>query len=277
MSLNELLENMCCGQNSSIMNESMKYILHYNHSILSTHDSYPMGCRIISCIDSITSRYQRLIEKINKSFDFVNSLFVDLDMLKRDVYNLVRREFQSINDLGVLVQVCNHSLYRNLKKQINICDIVKIKLTNISRTYSNLVYEENNILNMTLKDFVSTVSHLTQVYKQIQHTTIMLLNKSMYIEDLKNNLRHMLRNVYSILYNPQETKITRNDTLQLDFKSCQFDDHQMTNDMCCICLEDFTPTDNVILLPCNHNFHRTCITESFKYQQRCPLCRTPIQ
>lgn len=46
---------------------------------------------------------------------------------------------------------------------------------------------------------------------------------------------------------------------------------------CCLCMEEFGPSDEVRLLPCKHYFHAACVDRWFAsraYQQRsCPLCK----
>jgi len=44
---------------------------------------------------------------------------------------------------------------------------------------------------------------------------------------------------------------------------------------CLICLEEFQRQDKNRILPCDHNFHKTCIDEMLtKYSYKCPICRT---
>lgn len=46
---------------------------------------------------------------------------------------------------------------------------------------------------------------------------------------------------------------------------------------CCICLNDYTDTDNVSCLPCHHWFHTSCIHQFLtKYSHRCPMCRSDV-
>jgi len=47
---------------------------------------------------------------------------------------------------------------------------------------------------------------------------------------------------------------------------------------CSICLEEYNTNDNIIILDCNHIFHRECISKWFhnKDIKNCPLCRIII-
>ena len=44
-----------------------------------------------------------------------------------------------------------------------------------------------------------------------------------------------------------------------------------TIDQCSICNEDHN--NDTCILPCNHNFHRKCLTKWFIIKKQCPLCR----
>jgi len=51
------------------------------------------------------------------------------------------------------------------------------------------------------------------------------------------------------------------------------------DDECPICLEPFSDETRyeLIYLPCNHLFHKQCISEWLCYQSVCPSCRASIQ
>lgn len=47
---------------------------------------------------------------------------------------------------------------------------------------------------------------------------------------------------------------------------------------CCICLDEIGIGDKASLVPCNHEYHKTCIDQWFRTpgsQRRCTYCRTP--
>ncbi|KAK7207064.1 hypothetical protein BZA70DRAFT_3042 [Myxozyma melibiosi] len=45
---------------------------------------------------------------------------------------------------------------------------------------------------------------------------------------------------------------------------------------CPLCMEAYTDTDMIKILPCKHFFHPPCITQWLVVSDSCPLCRTPI-
>ena len=45
------------------------------------------------------------------------------------------------------------------------------------------------------------------------------------------------------------------------------------NDMCIICQECFEEEQTIMILQCDHFFHRDCLIMWFQYQNKCPLCK----
>ncbi len=50
----------------------------------------------------------------------------------------------------------------------------------------------------------------------------------------------------------------------------------LNNDICSICIDNFSPRQMSIVLHCNHKFHKKCILEWFKKELTCPMCRTSV-
>ena len=48
------------------------------------------------------------------------------------------------------------------------------------------------------------------------------------------------------------------------------------NEICCICLEDYSEDNVVGTLPCNHDFHDKCISTWFDEKYTCPLCQKGV-
>lgn len=275
--MNENIQNEFTHScNNDIWNQNMKTILYWNHIVLGGEQVYhPTGYQVLDVIDTIVKKYKNITTKLKQEFEHVQQVIDWSQTLKRDIQVLVQTEFNLINDLDTLIHICSHSLFRTLKKELNICDIVKNRLQHILQAYSTYVYDENVVLDLKLKDFVTTVKHLVQVSNNVRKIIDNLFCKCMYIEDVKGRFRSLLESVRTILFSAGQSSIRRNDDLNIDFKSYSFEGN-MTNDTCCICLDDFSQEDEVVVLQCSHNFHKDCISESFKYQQKCPLCRCEI-
>jgi len=49
------------------------------------------------------------------------------------------------------------------------------------------------------------------------------------------------------------------------------------SDLCAICHDDFAEKQKVSQLPCDHMYHKDCVTKWLKMHNICPMCRSPIQ
>ena len=45
---------------------------------------------------------------------------------------------------------------------------------------------------------------------------------------------------------------------------------------CCICLNQINRKEKIIILPCKHYFHKSCLLEWYKKSKSCPTCRLLI-
>lgn len=48
------------------------------------------------------------------------------------------------------------------------------------------------------------------------------------------------------------------------------------NESCVICTEKFSINEDVLLLSCNHAYHKDCIQKWFQEQNMCPICRKKV-
>jgi len=46
---------------------------------------------------------------------------------------------------------------------------------------------------------------------------------------------------------------------------------------CTVCQEDYKDEESLLHLPCNHNFHKACVTEWLLRHNTCPICRKGLQ
>lgn len=47
-------------------------------------------------------------------------------------------------------------------------------------------------------------------------------------------------------------------------------------DVCSICLCEYSENEEATLYPCSHLFHSTCSDAWLKFQSECPICRQPL-
>ena len=56
-------------------------------------------------------------------------------------------------------------------------------------------------------------------------------------------------------------------------KISNYQQNEKGDEFCSICLEEFKQNDKIITLECDHYYHKVCITDWFKKETSCPLCR----
>jgi len=72
----------------------------------------------------------------------------------------------------------------------------------------------------------------------------------------------------------ENVKIVVPDNFLDNLKSDSFNKNKHLLNNCTICLDNFEDNEKIILLECNHNFHKNCIEKWLKeYSYKCPLCR----
>jgi hypothetical protein len=55
-----------------------------------------------------------------------------------------------------------------------------------------------------------------------------------------------------------------------------FSKKKITNEECCICIDNFTMFSFVATTRCNHNYHKSCINWWLKKHSNCPACMTSL-
>jgi len=49
------------------------------------------------------------------------------------------------------------------------------------------------------------------------------------------------------------------------------------NETCTICLEEFEPSEEIKLTPCNHGYHPDCLEHWMRERSNCPMCQAPLK
>ena len=57
----------------------------------------------------------------------------------------------------------------------------------------------------------------------------------------------------------------------------KFSAREVVNEKCCICLEKFTKSQSLKVLPCSHKFHGKCIDKWLRERARCPICMKDVK
>lgn len=57
-------------------------------------------------------------------------------------------------------------------------------------------------------------------------------------------------------------------------KSFEYIDQSQASDICSVCYSDYTFGDELVILKCNHMFHKLCISKWLDQNGRCPICKS---
>jgi hypothetical protein len=81
---------------------------------------------------------------------------------------------------------------------------------------------------------------------------------------------------YLIKKKPKQTRINNLEEIADNLNKCIVQINPLVDpDICCICLDEFSITDqNIVKLSCGHVYHRPCIFRWFLKKTHCPLCKT---
>jgi hypothetical protein len=68
-------------------------------------------------------------------------------------------------------------------------------------------------------------------------------------------------------------EIKNKNELLVDFEDIEANKSEQ---ICSICVQEYTKGERILKLKCEHLFHETCIQECIKYKPVCPLCRHEV-
>ena len=55
-----------------------------------------------------------------------------------------------------------------------------------------------------------------------------------------------------------------------------YSDTEMKDQSCPICIQNYSPDDETLMLKCEHRFHNICLREWFFSKNTCPVCRMSV-
>jgi hypothetical protein len=158
------------------------------------------------------------------------------------------------------------------------------------RNVSNDLYEDNISEPPIYPNESSSEIYLRKINNTVPHTIIrrrnnerrnainvdMAMDSDTLLDYLQNNLGGLPRvnlgnREFEDVKTPLKQEVLKNMPKQ-QFKNLK---ENAKNVNCSICLEDFKDTEDVMILPCEHLFHESCIVPWLgQNSHKCPLCRS---
>ncbi|ESN92658.1 hypothetical protein HELRODRAFT_153602, partial [Helobdella robusta] len=62
----------------------------------------------------------------------------------------------------------------------------------------------------------------------------------------------------------------------METRKYNFTDQWFVTESCAVCLEEYIPGQEVRILPCRHEFHKSCVDGWLINRRTCPLCLSNI-
>ena len=189
--------------------------------------------------------------------------------------------------LGVSIQSL-YSSNQNLKHEIrqlydgdlNNFQLLETKARNMRMSNNNLESEINR-LSHYLFDFTRANEALSS---EIRYTKAKIKG----VEDHLRRKQSSASSTRNVPYNPVQVHTTTDDqNLQLPQDQPDAEHNVRNRDFiknnknskCSVCMDELNDSREnglIVVTPCGHRFHRTCILKVLRVQNRCPDCRNQI-
>jgi hypothetical protein len=109
------------------------------------------------------------------------------------------------------------------------------------------------------------------------HRSILLTMSSMRNIAINQEMQEqdaLSRFIHNTLVNHQPTSVPISDAVLNSLKEVSSESiPNISEDKCSICLDNFEPSQKVIVLECNHISHSACLRRWFSEHNTCPQCR----
>jgi len=201
---------------------------------------------------------------INNQFfiwNFINTIIVFTYMLQRYII------FKKLNRISIdnpnIVQLS----YRILRKENIKYKIHKIIII-IWIIYGISLVSNKNITDGTKKETINLTYYMIIFYiiRELLPIAMKILLCCCFLPYVILFVRRLSNNNMGIDDNKFNEYIASN-------KISLISAENTTEDICTICLDKYTITDQIVKIECNHIFHKECLKSWYKINASCPICR----
>ena len=231
---------------------------------------------ILESISQMIIQYNKVMSKLSVNIEYTRDIIEHTSSMVLDIQSNTEHTINEFNDQEVIVQVRSHPFYIMFMEHTQLFTTYRERLLQtLDLCISSFIRKDSEVDDMTLEQFIAFVKNLIYISHEMRRTFDMFYDKGSYVQTMSNTMSTILEEIRTSLFDPNETtNIVRNNNIKVDFDTTEYT-QDMKNKQCCICLESYHEnTRDIVVLKCSHDFHLKCISESIKYQQKCPLCRT---
>ena len=130
----------------------------------------------------------------------------------------------------------------------------------------------NNLTQIPRNEITNNVRIRVYAYNrpEVDENTMLNFHRSLYVPQNSLNIAHALffnNLINSMLENYSLHNIDINNFQQIKAKE------ENIKDQCSICLCNYNRNEDMVILPCNHTYHVSCLKEWFNNNNTCPLCK----
>lgn len=175
--------------------------------------------------------------------------------------------------VNYLVRKCNLLYEENLSNY----NIIKYEFW----IYSTIVISLLTLFNFSDKDLLLFLKHnsIFLVFVFLRLFLKIIRSFFIYVLSTNGNIEVILSSDEKFLLN----RLLKNNMLFTDDRFLKHEDLKLINydiesgiNHCIICYNDYDDNEEIIKLPCDHYFHKSCILNWLLKKTSCPLCRFPL-
>jgi DNA repair exonuclease SbcCD ATPase subunit len=234
--------------------------------------------------------YSRNSSKIkNDSSKVLTSINANLNYSK-----LVEDEKKKIEELNEKIAK-QKKLLEERKKGINITkkrnNEIKENISQKEKELEKIKKENQNYQNLN-KDLTTKINELTQYIEEEKQREANAMRRRQLMTNYLMSMMMGIRRRNVVEY-PNVDNMSYEQLLDLEermgnvskglseeaikkLKKEKYVKDKFSEDKCIICQYEYKVDEQLIILPCNHNFHLECIIEWLKKEKTCPFCKSEI-
>jgi len=235
------------------------------------------------------SRNSSNIKVKNDSSNVLTSVNSNINYSK-----LVEEDNKKIEELNAKIAK-QKKLLEERKKGINITKKKNDEISeNINKKQKELdkIKKENQNYQKLNKDLIKKINEVTQYIEEEKQRQVNAARRRQLLTNYLMNMVMGLRR-RNVMEYPNVDNMSYEELLDLEermgkvskglseekikkLKKEKYAKGKFSEDKCIICQYEYKTDEQLIILPCNHNFHLECIIEWLKKEKTCPFCKSEI-